>query len=191
MRELLQFLARLVEQMDHLADGTGEQSLALVAWMTGDVLHPFHAEVGDIADRGIAVDAAECPVIAAGDEARRAGVGRERKRRTVMHLDLPPVPLVGDRDQMQRSVAQCERRRPAGAIEAHRDNECIQVAVDSAGAEQELGDGVAHDAAPPPPTLPRFAGEGDQRSLGGGGRARGHPPNQPHSPRTPGAGADD
>ncbi len=197
MRELLQLLSGLVEQVDRLADAAGEQPLALVARMTGDVLHPFHAEVGDIADCAIGADATECSVIAAGQEACRAGVGSERERRSVVHVRLPPVLLVRDGDEVQRSVAEGECRRPAGAIEACGDDECVEVAMEAASLQQELGDRVAHDVAPPPPA-PSRKGRGSlvwrallplplREGAGGGGGVPGHPPNPPRSPRTRGA----
>ena len=97
MREFLELLSGLVEQVDGLADCAGEQALAFLAGMGGDVLHPFQAEVGDDG-----ADAAEFAIVAAGDEAGGGGIGRERQDGAVMCLDRPPGVAIGE--STRRSV---------------------------------------------------------------------------------------
>ena len=139
MREFLELLACLVEQVDGFADCAGEQPLALLAGMSGDVLDPFRTEVGD--DRA---DAAEFAIVAAGDEARGGGVGRQREDGAIMCLDRAPGLAIGDVDEAKRAVAEGEGKRGAGAVEAGGNNEGVELALGAAGFEQEPGGGFAH-----------------------------------------------
>ena len=122
------------------------------------MLHPFHAELGDVGYRTIRADPAERAVVAAGDEAGRRRVGCERECGAVVHLDGAPGVAIGQGDEAQGAVAQRECHGRAAAIEAGGDHEGIQVLRNAAGFQQELGGGLAHGT--PFPTLPRVAGEG-------------------------------
>ena len=107
--------------------------------MAGHLLDPFHAEARDVADAVVGRDAAERPVIAAGDEAARARVRGQRQRGAVVHRHLAPGLAIGEVDQAQRAVAQREGRGAPGPIEARGDDEGAEFARDAAMVDQEGG----------------------------------------------------
>ncbi len=96
------------------------------------MLHPSRTEVGDVGCRAIGGHAAEFSIVAAGDEARRRGIGCEGECRAVMRFGRAPGFAVGERDETQGSVAECEGHGGAGAIEAGGDDEGLEIALGSA-----------------------------------------------------------
>ena len=183
MRELLELLPGVVEQVDGFADCAGQQSLALLAGMSGDVLHPFRAEVGDHR-----ADAAEFSIIATGDEARGGGVGRQREDGAIMCLDRAPGVAIGNVDEAKRAVAEGEGKCGPGAVEARGHNEGIEFVLGAAGTRAGIWRRIRSSCSSPSPQLPPARGGGAFGSLGGGGRAT-HRINQRHNPRTRAAAA--
>ena len=146
MLERLELLAGCIEDMHELADAAGEQSRFRVR-EARDLLDPFHAEIGDVADLARDGDAAEPAIIAAADEGTRARIGREGEGRAVMRLDaLPVLPVASG--NAQRAVAQREGDGIAAAIPGAGDDEGVEIARHPARLQEEVGrGGGAHQSA--------------------------------------------
>ncbi len=161
MRQLAQFPAVGVEQMDQLADAAGDQALAALGGMARHLLHPFHAERAEVADGPVSEHPARTAVVAARDEASWHRVGRQRERRAVMHRDLPPGLRLGGIDQPQRAVAEREGEAAPGPVEARGDHEGAEVATRPALLDQEArGARLAHPVRLPGRLRSRGAGAG-------------------------------
>ena len=146
MHELLQLLARRVEQVHHLADSAGEQiTFAFRIGEAGDLLHPFHAEAGDVGDRAVRGDSTEPAVVASGDEAGGTGICGQDKHGAVMCGHRMPGGGIRQPRDLHRAVAQSEGDRGIVAGEPHGNHEGAEVAGDAAVFQQELGGhGLAH-----------------------------------------------
>ena len=130
VRETANLFAAGVEQKQVFADAAGEQAIFRMR-EAGGVIHPFHAEIGELRDpvRGGAIEFA---VIAAGDEAGFRQILGQRQDGAVMRLDLAPVRAIAE---MYGAVAHGKGRFRAGSVEAAGGNMGAELARGPAGLQ--------------------------------------------------------
>ena len=199
--QFLQFLAGLVEQVDGLPDGAGQQALALLARVACDCSTHFERKSAMSDTVPSAAMRRNFPSSPPEMKLHRGrGIGREGEDRAVVRFGCAPGLAVGD---ATRRIVPSPRAK-AAVVPARSKLAATTNASRSRWVprelEQKLGSGIRSSVGAPSPQPPPARGGGVDpgnpstapspcgRGLGGGGHAS-HRITQPRIPRTRAAAA--
>ena len=158
-----------VEQMDCLANRAGDQALAFVARVAGDVLHPFRAETRQFRTPCRRRRCAEiCHRRRRTRSLCAAASGASANAAPSCTASLRQSDLSAT--ETSRTVPSPSANAAAAPARSKRDanDERIQIALDAARSQQELGGGVTHAAAMQRRPFPTPSRDGRGRETGAG-----------------------